>query len=443
MLARPQARAAVLSVLAALAIPGTVLLGAPPPASAQTDLQREVDRRATEVLPKVIAWRRDIHQNPELGNRETRTSALVADHLRKLGYEVRTNVAHTGVVGILRGGKPGPVVALRADMDALPVTEQADVPFASKVRTTYNGQEVGVMHACGHDVHTAVLMGAAEALAGVRQELPGTVKLIFQPAEEGVPPGEEGGAKMMMAQGVLADPAPQAIFALHTTTLPGGTLAYKAGSIYASADVLKIVVRGRQTHAAMPWQGIDPVILSAQIILALQTIPSRQLDPFLPNVVTISTVHGGVRNNILPDEVVMEGTIRSLNPALHEDFLARIRRTAESIATNAGATAEVTITPYAPVTVNDAALTRRMEPTLQRIAGTSLSGTPGSMAAEDFSFFAQEVPGLYVFLGINPPGVEPGEAAPNHSPRFFVHEDSMVVGIRTMAGLAVDYLMGE
>lgn len=436
MPACPQARAAVLSILATLALA---------PAAAQTAdaLRQEVDRRAGEVMPRVIAWRRDIHQHPELGNQETRTAALVADHLRQLGYEVKTGIAHTGVVGILRGGKPGPVVALRADMDALPVTEEVDLPFASKVRTTYNGQEVGVMHACGHDVHTAVLLGAAEVLAGVRKDLPGTVELIFQPAEEGAPPGEEGGAKMMIEQGVLADPRPGAIFALHTTTLPSGTIAYKSGSLYAGEEMMRIVVHGRQTHAALPWQGIDAVLLSAQIIQALQTIPSRQLDPFLPSVVTVATVHGGVRNNILPDEVVMEGTVRYLNPALRDDILQRIRRTVEALAGAVGASAEVTFTSYAPVTVNDPELTRRMESTLRRIAGAHLVSTPGATASEDFSFFAQKVPGLYVFLGIDPPGVETGQAAPNHSPRFFVDEDAMVTGVRTMAALAVDYLTGK
>jgi amidohydrolase len=436
MPACPQARAAILSILATLSL-------APAAAQPPDALRQEVDRRAGEVMPRVIAWRRDIHQHPELGNRETRTAALVADHLRQLGYEVKTGIAHTGVVGILRGGKPGPVVALRADMDALPVTEEVDLPFASKVRTTYNGQEVGVMHACGHDVHTAVLLGAAEVLAGVRKDLPGTVELIFQPAEEGAPAGENGGAKMMLEQGVLADPRPGAIFALHTTTLPSGTIAYKAGSLYAGEEMMRIAVHGRQTHAALPWQGIDAVLLSAQIIQALQMIPSRQLDPFLPSVVTVATIHGGVRNNILPDEVVMEGTVRYLNPALRDDILQRIRRTVEALAGAVGATADVTFTSYAPVTVNDPALTKRMEPTLRRIAGDRLVSTPGATASEDFSFFAQQVPGLYVFLGIDPPGVETRQAAPNHSPRFFVDEDAMVTGVRTMAALAVDYLTGK
>src|SRR6266581_4100133 len=274
-------------------------------------LDAEVDARATQVAGKVVAWRRDIHEHPELSNRETRTADLVAQHLRSLGLEVRTGVAHTGVIGVLRGGRPGPVVALRADMDALPVTEEVDVPFASKVRTTYNGQDVGVMHACGHDAHTAILMGVAEVLAGMRRDLPGTVKFIFQPAEEGVPAGEGGGAEMMIAEGALDDPKPGAIFGLHVFPYPAGEIMYRAGAIMASADALRIVVRGRQTHGAQPWSGVDPIVVTSQIVMGLQTITSRQVDiTAAPAIVTIGAVNGGVRNNIIPDSVVMIGTIR-------------------------------------------------------------------------------------------------------------------------------------
>ncbi|MES1240946.1 MAG: amidohydrolase [Acidobacteriota bacterium] len=407
-----------------------------------SSLRQEADRRASEVMPKVIAWRRDIHEHPELGNRETRTAALVAEQLRRLGYEVKTGVAHTGVVGVLQGGRPGPVVALRADMDALPVTEETDVPFASKVRTEYMGQQVGVMHACGHDGHTAILLGAAEILAGMRERLPGTVKLIFQPAEEGAPEGEEGGAKLMVAEGVLDSPKPDAMFALHLAAFPAGVIAYRSGPTHAGEENLKIKVRGRQTHAALPWLGVDPVALAAQMVLALELIPNRQVDPTLPNIISISMIHGGVRSNILPDEVAMEGTVRYFDPAKKDDLMQRIRRTVESIAESAGAKAEVTFSSYSPPNTNDPALTKAMEPTLRRVAGAGLMDYPPVTVSEDFAFFREKVPGMYVFLGINKPGVGFGEAEPNHSPRFYVNEDALLVGVRTMANLAIDYLGG-
>jgi amidohydrolase len=387
-----------------------------------------------------VAWRRDIHQHPELGNRETRTAALVAEHLRKLGLEVRTGVAHTGVVGVLRGGRPGKTVALRADMDALPVTEQVDLPFASKERTTYNGQEVGVMHACGHDGHTAILMGVAEILAGMRDRLPGTVVFLFQPAEEGVPAGETGGAEGMIAEHALENPVPDAIFALHLATFPPGTIAYRSGPTHAGEENVKIMVHGRQTHAAMPWLGIDAVNLAAQMILALESIPARQVDPVLPNVISIAMVHGGVRSNILPDDVTLEGTVRYLDPARKDDLLQRIRRTVDSIAATAGGTADVTFTSYAPSNTNDPALTRAMEPTLRRVAGARLVDWPPVMVSEDFAFYSRKIPGMYFFLGINREGVT--NAEPNHSPRFVVNEDALQTGVRAMAGLAVDYLNG-
>jgi amidohydrolase len=423
-----------LALLASLAAPAVAL---------DVDaLRQEADRRASEVMPKVIAWRRDIHQHPELGNHETRTAALVAEHLRKLGYEVKTGVAHTGVVGVLRGGRPGPVVALRADMDALPVTEETGLPFASKARTEYNGQEVGVMHACGHDGHTAILMGVAEILAGMRDRLPGTVKLIFQPAEEGAPEGEDGGARMMIAEGVLENPRPGAMFALHLAAFPAGVIAYRSGPIHAGEEDLKIVVKGRQTHAALPWLGVDPVALAAQMVLALELIPNRQVDPTLPNIVSIAMIHGGVRSNILPDAVTMEGTVRYLDPAKKDDLMQRVRRTVESIAATAGATAEVTFSSYSPPNTNDPALTKAMEPTLRRVAGAGLMDYPPVTVSEDFAFFREKVPGMYFFLGINQPGVGFGEAEPNHSPRFVVNEDTLLVGVRAMANLAVDYLAG-
>jgi amidohydrolase len=413
--------------------------------AAQTSrLDADVDRRAAQVVGKVVAWRRDIHANPELSNRETRTGELVAQHLRSLGIEVRSGVAHTGVVGVLRGGRPGPVVALRADMDALPVTEEVDVPFASKVRATYNGQEVGVMHACGHDAHTAMLMGAAEVLAGMRRDLPGTVVFIFQPAEEGVPAGERGGAALMIEEGALANPKPDAIFGLHVFPYPAGEIRYRPGGAMASSDALRIVVHGRQTHGALPWAGIDPIVVAAQIVLGLQTITSRQVDiTAAPAIVTVGAINGGVRYNIIPDSVVMIGTIRTFDTSVQRDIHERVRRTAESIAQSAGATAQVSIDTVAPVTYNDPALTERMLPTLRDVAGADhvrlgLPLTP----AEDFSRYQQRIPGLFFFLGITPPGTDPRSAAPNHSPRFFVDEAALPVGVRALAHVAVDYLSG-
>ncbi len=410
------------------------------PETVTDPLHREIDRRAAEVENQVIEWRRDIHRFPELGNREVRTAGLVAEHLRHLGVdEVRTGIAHTGVVGVLKGGRPGGVVALRADMDALPVTEKVDLPFASKVRSEYRGQEVGVMHACGHDAHTAVLMGAASVLAGMRAELSGTVVFIFQPAEEGPPPGEEGGARLMIEEGALDDPVPGAIFGLHTMTAPAGLLGYRPGGILAGADGLHIVVHGRQTHGALPWKGVDPIVVASQIVLGLQTIPSRQLNVTSPTIVSIGSIHGGARGNIIPEQVEMTGTIRILNPATRADVHERIERTATGIAASAGATASVKITPYAPVTYNDPELTSRMASTLQRVAGPQRAvEVPPLTASEDFSHYQQHIPGFYFFLGINAPGV--AEAAPNHSPHFFVNEDALVVGVRAMASLAYDYL---
>ena len=405
----------------------------------------EIDRRAVQVEGKVLAWRRDIHAHPELSNREVRTAQIVAEHLRALGLEVRTGVAHTGVVGVLRGGRSGggPVVALRADMDALPVTEEVNLPFASKVRATYNGQEVGVMHACGHDAHVAILMGVAEVLAGMRRDLPGTVKFIFQPAEEGAPAGEGGGAEMMIAEGALDDPKPGAIFGLHVFPYHAGQVRYRAGGMMASSDALRIVVRGRQTHGAQPWSGVDPIVAASQIVLGLQTIVSRQVDiTAAPAIVTIGAINGGVRFNIIPDSVVMIGTIRAFDPAMRRDIHARVRRTAEGIAQSAGAAALVTIDSGPPVTYNDPVLTERMAPTLRRVAGVGNVGiAEAKTTAEDFSRYQEKIPGLFFFLGITPPGTDPRAAAPNHSPRFFVDEAALPVGVRALAHLAVDYLV--
>jgi amidohydrolase len=416
------------------------------PAQTQTDGSRDqdegIDRRAAAIEKKAISWRRDLHEHPELSNREVRTAKIVADHLRSIGLDVKTGVAHTGVVGLLRGSRPGPVVALRADMDALPVAEELNLPFASKARTTFNGREVGVMHACGHDMHTAILMAVAEVLAGMRAELPGSVKFIFQPAEEGAPSGEEGGASLMIREGVLENPRPQAIFGLHVFPFPVGEISCRPGAVMASSDYLKIVVRGRQSHGALPWNGVDPIVTASQIILGLQTITSRQTDlTRSPAVITIGSLHGGVRSNIIPDEVEMEGTIRAFDPEIQTGIHEQIRRTAEMIAQSAGASARVIIEKGNPVTYNDPGLTERMLPTLKRVSGGSaLRQTPPTTAAEDFSFYQKEIPGVYFSLGITPKGTNPATAESNHSPRFFADEGAIVPGIRALAHMAVDFL---
>ena len=403
----------------------------------------DIDDAAKNVESKVIAWRRDIHQHPELGNRETRTSKIVADHLRELGIEVKTPVAHTGVIGILRGGKPGRVLALRADMDALPVTEQVDVPFKSTVRTTFNGHEVGVMHACGHDAHVAILLGVAEVLAGVRDEIAGTVKFLFQPAEEGAPEGEEGGAMLMVKEGALDDPKVDAVFGLHVSSrFPVGEIAYRPGAMMAAVDSFRIVVHGRQTHGAYPWLGVDPIVVASQIVLGLQTIPSRQLDSSLaPSIVTVGAIHGGVRNNIIPDDVEMIGTVRSLDATMRDEMHARIKRTAEDIAKSGGATATVTITEGYPITYNDPVVTEKMAPTLRRIAGAAnVEVVNAVLGAEDFSFFQQKVPGLFFWLGTRPADQTAEQAASNHSPLFYVDESGLLLGVKALAHVAVDYL---
>jgi amidohydrolase len=401
----------------------------------------DLERRITEVMPHVIAWRRDIHQHPELSGQETRTSALVAAHLRSLGLEVRTDVGGHGVIGVLRGGRPGPVVALRADMDALPVTEQGDLPFKSTVRTTYNGQDVGVMHACGHDTHTAMLMGVAEVLTGMKARIPGTVKFIFQPAEEGTP---AGGAEPMIEAGALENPKVDAIFGLHVTPGPSGVVRYRAGPLMASADNFRIIVHGKQTHGAVPWAGIDPIVVGSQIVLGLQTVVSRQLEiSKAPVIVTVGAFNGGVRNNIIPDSAVMIGTLRSFDEGVRREAQARIRKTAEGIAQASGATADVQIETGYPVTINDERLTNRMLATLQRMAGAeNVEETLPWTASEDFSKFEQKVPGEFVFLGVTPRTKDWHTAAANHSPLFEADEAAFPVGMRVMAGLALDYLSG-
>jgi len=432
----PVTRLTVLAILACTAWP------APLGAEADPVLRADLERRAAAAEPRVIAWRRDFHEHPELSNRELRTAARVAKQLEALGLEVRTGIAHTGVVGILRGGRPGAVVALRADMDALPVTEAVDLPFASKVRTEYAGREVGVMHACGHDAHTAIALGAAEVLSAVRADLPGTVLFLFQPAEEGAPAGEEGGARLMLKEGAFDDPRPDAVFGLHVVPQhEAGQIAVRPGGVMAGSDRLAIVVKGRQTHAAYPWLGVDPIAVASRIVLALQSLPARQLDARLPSVVSIGAIHGGVRGNIIPAEVSLLGTNRSLAPSQQPELHRRIRQTAEGIAASAGAQAEVEIRIGYPVTVNDPALVALVTPTLRRVAGPGklVAGLPRT-GAEDFAFLAQQVPGVYFWLGIRPPGTAEQDAAPNHSPEFQIDESALLLGVRAMTQLAVDYL---
>lgn len=390
------------------------------PATAQNAaLNARIAKLAAAQEAKVIACRRDLHEHPELGNQETRTAGIIAEQLKKLGLEVQTGVARTGVVAILKGGKPGPVVALRADMDGLPVTETAPVPFASKARTTYNGQEVGVMHACGHDTHVAMLLGAAEVLSAVKKDLPGTIKFIFQPAEEGSLPGVVGGARLMVQEGVLDNPKVDAIFGLHINAQTEvGTLKYRPEGTMASSDVFTIKVKGKSAHGAYPWLAVDPVVTAAQIILGLQTIVSRQTELTQDAaVLTVGMVHGGVRNNIIPEQVELTGTIRTLDKDMQQKIWAAVRRTATNIAASAGATAEVDIVNYAPITYNDPRLTEQMAPTLRRVAGpTHVVVQKAVTGAEDFAYFQEKVPGLFVFVGGMPKGKNPADTAPHHTP---------------------------
>ena len=407
-------------------------------------LATEIDRAAASVEAQVIAWRRDLHEHPELGNREFRTAEIVRAHLVALGLdEVRTGVAHTGVVGLLHGALPGPVIALRADMDALPVSEEVDLPFASKVRATWNGDEVGVMHACGHDCHVAILMGVASVLAGLRAQLRGSVKFIFQPAEEMPPEGEEGGARMMIAEGALENPVPQAIFGLHVTSfLPLGVIGYRPGPTMASADKLHITVHGKQAHGAAPWLGVDPIVTAAQVVLGLQTVISRGTDITRePAVVTIGMIRGGVRDNIIPDSVEMRGTIRTFDEEMRDEIHERVTTLAESVARGSRASCAVCIDKKYPVTINDPALTEAMVPTLARVAGPDhVELIPKVTGSEDFSFFQRIVPGLFFFVGVTPPEVDPKDAYSNHSPRFFADERALVLGVRSLAHLACDWL---
>jgi amidohydrolase len=413
-------------------------------ANAQINPYRnKINLMATEVEAKVIDWRRNFHQYPELSNREFKTAQKIIEHLKSLNLEVQTQVAHTGVVAVLKGGKPGPVVALRADMDALPVIERVNLPFASKEKSTYNGQEVGVMHACGHDAHVAILMGVAEILSKMKNDIKGTIKFIFQPAEEGAPFGEEGGAELMVKQGVLENPKVEVVFGLHINALTEvGKIRYKPRGTLASADRFLIKVKGKQTHGANPWLGIDPIVTASQIVMGLQTIVSRQTNLTQEAaVVTVGRFQGGVRNNIIPEEVELEGTIRALDEKMQSEIHEKIRRVATNIAESAGAVAEVNIYKMYPITFNSPELTEKMLPTLSGVVGeNNLHLTPAWMGAEDFSFYAREVPGFFYFLGAMPKGKNPLEAAPHHTPDFFLDESSFKIGVSSLCNLALDYL---
>jgi amidohydrolase len=407
--------------------------------SAQEPLPR-VEQEAAKVAPAVTELRHQIHQNPELSNREEKTAALIADYLRKLGLDVQTGVAHHGVVALLKGGLPGPVVAVRADIDALPVTEATNLPFASKVRTTYLGQEVGVMHACGHDIHTAVQLGVASVLTAMKATLPGTVKFIFQPAEEGAPPGEEGGASLMVKEGVLQNPRPQAIFGLHTfSEMAVGDIGYSEGPALSASDTWEVKIVGRQAHGARPELSIDPIVTAAQFIQALQTIRSRTFSGQEPGVVTIGTIHGGQRPNIIPAEVVLTGTIRTFRAEMSQLAEARLRAILKGVTEAAGATGEVVrYVRGAPATINNIELTRESLPALERVVGKQhLTRVPPSMASEDFSFFANEVPGFFYRLGMVKPGTTSGD---HHTPTFLADDSSIPVGIKAMSAVILDYL---
>jgi amidohydrolase len=406
-------------------------------------LQSKIDKMAAEIEPKVIEWRRHFHQNPELSNREFKTAEKVAEHLRSLGIETKTGIAHTGVVGLLKGGKPGPVIALRADMDALPVTERNNLPFKSTATATYAGMETGVMHACGHDTHVAILMAVAEILAQNRNQLRGTVKFIFQPAEEGPPPGEEGGAELMVKEGVLENPKVDVIFGMHIQSISKlGTISYKEAGMMAASDWFTIKVKGRQAHGAAPWMSVDPVVVSAQIINALQTIVSRQMDlTHEPVVVTVARINAGIRENIIPEEAVMSGTIRTLDKEMQRTVHEKIERIATGIAETAGAVAEVTFDGKTPVTYNDPELTAKVLPALERAAGKDkvvrINAVTG---AEDFAFFQEKVPGFFFFVGARPPDLDPNTTPSHHTPDFMIDESALITGLKAMLNVTLHYM---
>jgi amidohydrolase len=406
----------------------------------------DIERLVKDVEPRLIEWRRDIHQHPELSNREVRTSKKVETHLRALGLEVKSGIAHTGVTAVLKGGKPGPVIALRADMDALPVTEEVDLPFKSTVTTEFRGEKVGVMHACGHDAHTAILMATAQVLSAMRTELPGTILFIFQPAEEGVPQGETGGAKQMLAEGVFDTFKPEAVFGLHvTSTLHAGVIGYRSGPFMAASDRFQIVVSGKQTHGARPWQGVDPIVVAAQIINAIQTVISRQVDiTDNPAIVTIGAIKGGIRHNIIPDNVEMLGTIRTFTKEQRASIVKHVEQLVTNTAAASGASATFTLGEDPnPIVYNDPALTERLLATFQRLVGKDhVTGMRLETGAEDFAYFSSRVPGVFFNIGITPADRDLSTTPANHSPRFYIDESGLPLGVRAMVQVAVDYLNG-
>ena len=407
-----------------------------------TDMSREIDAATAKILPKVVEWRRHLHQYPELGNHETKTAKYVEDHLRKLGIEVRTGVAKTGVVGILKGAQPGPVIGLRADMDGLPVTERNSLPFASKETADYNGQKVGVMHACGHDTHVAMLMGTAEVLAGMKDKIKGTVVFIFQPAEEGPPAGEEGGAPLMVKEGVMDNPKIDAIFGIHINSqTDAGTIEYKSGAVMAASDWFQIKVKGRQTHGAYPWLGTDPIAVASQIYTGLQMIVSRQSElTKAPVVITVGKINAGIRENIIPEELTMAGTIRTLDSAMQKDVHQKIRLTATKIAESMGATVEVSIDTKTLVTYNTPSLVEKMLPSLQKAAGKeNVQLTEWVTGAEDFSYFGEKAPAFYFTVGGMRKGQDPKTAPAHHTPDFMLDDSRLDVGIKAFANIVFDY----
>lgn len=412
-------------------------------AQVSPSLQKKVNDQAAQIEDRMISFRRHIHQNPELSNRELKTAEYVANHLKALGIEVKTGIAHTGVVGLLSTGRPGPVIALRADMDALPVTERNDLPFASKEKAEFNGQETGVMHACGHDAHVAILMSVAEILTKNKKDLRGTIKFIFQPAEEGPPAGEEGGADLMVKEGVLDNPKVDAIMGLHVQSIRKlGQIGYKPAGMMAASDWFTIKVHGKQSHGAAPWKGVDPIVVSSQIIMALQTIISRQTELIKePAVISVGRLNAGVRENIIPEYAEMSGTIRTFDVDMQQAIHEKIKRTATNIAESAGARAEVTIDKKTPVTYNDPALTGKLIDALKRAAGEeNVVQIQADTGAEDFAYFQQKVPGFFFFVGACPPEIDPSSAPSHHTPDFMMDEKSLLTGLKSMLGVTLEYM---
>ena len=415
--------------------------------AAQAAERPEVTAAAAAQRQQVIDWRRDFHQHPELSNREQRTAGVVAEELRRMGLEPKTGIAHHGVTAIIQGGKPGPKIALRADMDALPVAERSGLPFASKATAQYRGETVGVMHACGHDAHTGILLGVAKALVAMRNTLPGEVMLVFQPAEEGPPPGEDGGAQMMLAQGIFDDFKPEAVFGLHVfSTVQAGQIGVRGGPLMAASDRFSIKVIGRQTHGSRPWGGVDPIVAAAELIGSAQTIVSRRTDVAkLPAVVTFGAIKGGIRYNIIPDDVEMVGTIRTFDAGMREKIFADLHNVSEHVAAAHGARAEVKLPEGEgnPATINDPALTAKMLPSLQAVVGAqNVYEPPLQMGSEDFSLFGQKAPAMFFFVGSTAKGIDPATAPSNHSPEFTLDEAALDVGLRALLQLSLDYLHG-